>query len=148
MTIVITSRNKITGGNEMKQSKKTIFIFSLILLLGLTSKVVAAEWESYNDESWSTKERPCTRASMKSFSPRTTYVGKKIAIRGSGFGEESGEVIFSENVKAKIISWSSRRIWVTVPEGAITGTVKVVKNCPSGRFEVSQPIAIGNPPSD
>ena len=145
----------------MKRSQKTILTFSLILLLGSTSKVVGAEWESYNDESWQsqksgtyndeswrTKERPCTRSSMKTFSPQTTYVGKKIAIRGRGFGKESGEVIFSKNIKAEIVSWSSRRIWVIVPEGAITGTVKVVKNCPSGRFEVSQPIKIGKPTAD
>jgi hypothetical protein len=145
----------------MNQSKKIVLIISLILLIGAQTRIVLTDWESYNDESWqsqkpntysdeswSTKEWPCTRCSMKKFSPQTTFVGKKIAIRGEGFGNEPGEVIFSENVKAEIISWSFRRIWVLVPEGAITGTVKVVKNCPSGRFAVSQPIKIGNPTSD
>jgi len=127
----------------MKQCKKIILIFSLILLFGAMPRILWADWESYNDESWRMKEKPCSYAKMKTFSPQTTYVGEKIAIRGKGFGKDPGEVIFSENVPAKIISWSTQRIWVLVPEGAVTGDVKVIKTCPSGSFGVSQYIKIG-----
>ncbi len=85
---------------------------------------------------------------MLTFSPQTRNVGKKMSIRGRGFGNDPGEVIFSKNVPAKIVSWSPRRIWVIVPEDAVTGNVEVIKTCPSGKFNAFQPIKIVKPKSE
>ncbi len=126
----------------MKQYKKTIFYISLVLLFGVVSRIVWAEGVNYYDESRQTKKLPCSQYFMKPIRPPITSVGNKIAIRGKGFGKDTGEVIFNENIPAKIISWSNLRISVLVPEGATTGNVKVIKTCPSGKWEVSQHIKI------
>jgi len=141
----------------MKLCKKTILILSLFLLFGVMDSMVRAEGESLNDESWQSqkpgtyrdeswkmKEIPCEKCYIKPVSPQVTAVGEKIYIRGNGFGEKTGEVIFNNNVPAKIISWQNGRIWVLVPEGAVTGDVKVIKTCPSGKFEVPFYLKIEN----
>ncbi len=133
----------------MKHFKKTVLILFLILLFGAMPIIVWADaWEKDNDESSRMEKTKCTRARMKTIWPKTTSVGNKIAIRGHGFGGDPGEVIFNKNVPAKVISWSTRRIWVLVPEGAVTGNIKVIKTCPSGSFAVSQYIKIEKPKSE
>jgi hypothetical protein len=100
----------------------------------------------YNDKSWRPKKIPCPKPYIKQVKPKATFVGKEIVIDGRRFGEDLGEIIFNEDIPAEIVSWRDRQIEVLVPEGAITGNVKVIKTCTSGSGEFSRYIKIKSPP--
>jgi subtilisin family serine protease len=59
-------------------------------------------------------------------SPERGPIGSEVTIRGSNFKTSPGTVIFSQNLNAPVVSWSNEKIIVKVPEGAITGPVRVM----------------------
>jgi hypothetical protein len=85
--------------------------------------------------------RPCPKPLIKSIFPQIGKAGVLMIIQGEKFGAPPGEVVFTQKVitpldlldaaevKAKIVSWTYHRIWVTVPEAASTGPVFVRVHC-------------------
>jgi hypothetical protein len=83
----------------------------------------------------------CPKPFIKFISPWVGNPGMQVTIHGERFGAPRGEVIFTERinspldlifahpVKAKIASWTYRRIWVIVPQSAATGPVFVKIHC-------------------
>ncbi|MCK4792764.1 MAG: S8 family serine peptidase, partial [Desulfobacteraceae bacterium] len=58
-------------------------------------------------------------------SPDKGPVGSEVAIRGTNFRETAGHVLFEDNLEAPIISWTNEKIICQVPEGAVTGSIRV-----------------------
>jgi subtilisin family serine protease len=58
-------------------------------------------------------------------SPGTAAVGGQVTIRGAGFGNTTGQVLFDPDVEAAIISWRNDKIVCVVPESAFSGPVRV-----------------------
>jgi hypothetical protein len=75
------------------------------------------------------EEKPCPKPYIKTLSPKAAKVGDEIKIRGSRFGKEQGGVTFAPGVRAPIQEWTFKKIFVIVPEGAITGPVFVKTHC-------------------
>ncbi len=57
--------------------------------------------------------------------PAKGSVGSQVTLRGSGFGTVQGTVLFEGGLPAEIVSWDHETIVVKVPEGAVTGGVRV-----------------------
>lgn len=60
-----------------------------------------------------------------SISPERGPVGSNITIRGSNFKTVTGRVIFEGGIEAPVSFWSNEKIIVQVPDGAITGLIRV-----------------------
>lgn len=60
-----------------------------------------------------------------SISPERGPVGSNITIRGSNFKTITGKVIFEGGIEAPVSFWSNEKIIVQVPQGAITGLIRV-----------------------
>jgi YD repeat-containing protein len=68
---------------------------------------------------------------ITSISPSSAGAGDTVTISGSGFGPTTGTnslVSFNTGVTAAIASWNSNQIVATVPQGSVTGPVKVYVN--------------------
>jgi hypothetical protein len=74
---------------------------------------------------------PCPKPYIKTISPGAAQAGDEVKIRGRRFGTEEGVVVFTPEVKAKIVNWTMHRIWVIVPESATSGPVVVRIPCGS-----------------
>jgi hypothetical protein len=86
-------------------------------------------------------EEACPKPYIKTIFPWVAKPGDLVKIQGQGFGVQRGEVVFTEgvnspmelifapSVKAEIVSWTYRRIWVIVPKSAATGHVFVRIPC-------------------
>jgi len=72
---------------------------------------------------------PCPKPYIRVVSRKAGLPGGQIEIRGSRFGTEPGEVIFSRNVKAEVLKVTNTKIWVIVPQTATTGRVSVSIPC-------------------
>jgi len=72
---------------------------------------------------------PCPQPYIDSLFPRSGTAGDTVFVRGARFGRERGQVVFPPRVSADVLSWSHRRIEVTVPEGAASGPVTVKVSC-------------------
>jgi hypothetical protein len=102
------------------KAKYLLVIFSLCMIsLLLPYSVGTAEEE----------EGPCPKPYIKAIFPKTGKSGDQLKIRGRRFGTETGEVIFTTEVKAEIVNWTMHRIWVLVPESAASGPVVVRLPC-------------------
>lgn len=77
------------------------------------------------------EEGPCPKPYIKAIFPRAGTPGEQVKIRGKRFGTEPGEVIFSNDVKAEIVSWTMRIIWAIIPESATSGPVVIRVQCGS-----------------
>jgi hypothetical protein len=75
------------------------------------------------------KKQPCPKPYITSIFPFLASPGTRVKIQGMWFGRERGEVIFSNDKKAEIVSWTLRRIWVIVPKSSSTGPVIVKIPC-------------------
>jgi hypothetical protein len=53
------------------------------------------------------------------------FVGEKVKITGINFGKEKGKVMFDDWTRAEILSWSKKKIYIRVPDIAVTKTYKV-----------------------
>lgn len=62
---------------------------------------------------------------ITSLSNNSAPVGEEIEINGSGFGDQAGEVRFNE-ISCASKTWTSKKIFVDVPEGAESGKVSIV----------------------
>jgi hypothetical protein len=64
---------------------------------------------------------------ITSFTPDSGVTGTTVTITGSGFGDDPFHlaVSFANNVAATIVSVSDTQIFVTVPAGAVSGTITV-----------------------
>jgi hypothetical protein len=101
-------------------------VYGIILILGLTLYL------SYGLEDLCAAEEekePCPKPYIDTLNPKAAKPGEKIKIRGNRFSHEEGKVVFSPDVKAEILEWNYKRIWVDVPEGANTGFVFVSAVC-------------------
>ena len=49
-----------------------------------------------------------------------------VSILGSSFDNTTGRILFSDNIDAEIISWRNDKIVCRVPEGAVSGQVRVL----------------------
>jgi len=63
--------------------------------------------------------------------PGAVPVGRDITLRGRGFGAEPGHVLFTGKLTTAQI-WSDTHIIVTVPDGAVDGTIRIRR--PDGVF--------------
>lgn len=59
-------------------------------------------------------------------SPEAATEGDQVTLRGSRFRNTPGRVLFESNVEGPVISWTNEKILCQVPEGAVSGIVKVV----------------------
>ncbi|MEJ5347088.1 MAG: S8 family serine peptidase [Desulfosoma sp.] len=57
--------------------------------------------------------------------PQRAPVGSQIILRGTGFGQAQGAVIFGGNVQGSVVAWGDEKIVVKVPEGAFSGDIIV-----------------------
>ena len=76
-------------------------------------------------------KNPCPPSYIKLVSPRAAAVGATVSLQGWRFGKDAGQVIFSNGVSAKIISWRYQNIDVEVPDGAVSGNIAVISACGS-----------------
>lgn len=97
-----------------------VFVICMVSFLLLYRTGVAEE-----------EQGPCPKPYIKAIFPRAATPGEQVKIRGKRFGTETGEVIFSNGVKAEIVSWTMRIIWVIVPESATSGPVVIRVQCGS-----------------
>jgi RHS repeat-associated protein len=68
---------------------------------------------------------------ITSISPSSAGAGDSVTISGSGFGPTTGTnslVSFSSGITAATTSWNSNQIVAVVPQGSVTGPVKVYVN--------------------
>ena len=89
------------------------------------------------------EKEACPKPYIKNIFPWAAKPGELVKIQGRGFGFERGEVIFAEKsvpplglifspeVKAEIVNWTFKRIWVIVPKSAESGPVFVRVSCGS-----------------
>ena len=61
-----------------------------------------------------------------SISPVKGSVGSTVTIRGSNFKNTAGTVLFGGDITAPVTSWGNDKIAVKVPDGALTGPVRVL----------------------
>jgi subtilisin family serine protease len=59
-------------------------------------------------------------------SPEAATEGDQVTLRGSRFRASPGKVVFEPNVEGSVVSWTNEKILCQVPEGAVSGIVKVV----------------------
>ena len=71
----------------------------------------------------------CFKPYIDTLYPGGGLDGDQVKVRGKRFGQEKGEVIFNPGIKAEVVSWTNRRINVTVPKGATSGPVTVSVPC-------------------
>jgi len=76
-------------------------------------------------------EGPCPKPYIKTIFPGAAQPRDQVKIRGRRFGTEEGAVVFTPEVKAEIVNWTTHRIWVIVPEAATTGPVVIRLPCGS-----------------
>ena len=76
-------------------------------------------------------KNPCPPSYIKLVSPRAAAVGATVSLQGWRFGKDAGQVVFSNGVPAKIISWRYQNIDVEVPDGAVSGNIAVISACGS-----------------
>ncbi len=57
--------------------------------------------------------------------PQKAHIGSQIILRGTGFGQTQGTVIFGGNVQGSVVAWGNEKIIVKVPEGALSGEITV-----------------------
>ena len=74
-------------------------------------------------------EGGCGTPKIRKLVPDEGYTGEQVTIKGKKFGDEAGLVAFYPGVSAAITAWSDEQIEVTVPDGAETGWVIVLKRC-------------------
>jgi hypothetical protein len=126
---------------------KTILYAALICLFVLLQGIAiptqappafALESESLNSEkpppeasSDEDANNPCPQSYIKLVSPRSAAVGATVSLQGWRFGKDAGQVMFSNGVSAKIISWRYQNIDVEVPAGAVSGNITVITACGS-----------------
>lgn len=67
-----------------------------------------------------------TRPKIFRINPDRANAGSQIAILGANFQDTAGQVYFTGNINARIISWRNDKIVCEVPEDAISGDVWVV----------------------
>ena len=60
------------------------------------------------------------------FNPERGRIGSEVAILGAGFQNTQGRVFFADNIQAHVISWRNEKIVCRVPEGAVSGDVRVI----------------------
>ncbi len=73
--------------------------------------------------------------------PEKAPHGAWVTLRGAAFGSTSGAVVFAGNVQGEVAFWSDEKIVVTVPQGALSGDVRVRSaqgESPPVWFEVSE----------
>lgn len=80
--------------------------------------------------------------SISSFSPAYADFGQEVTITGENFASDAGDntVTFAEGVEATVESASSTELTVTVPEGAVDGSISVETD--GGSAESSESFAI------
>lgn len=83
--------------------------------------------------------------SIDNIDPLTGGVGDSINITGSGFGDtQAGSVVSLNGKQMEIVFWSDSSITVRIPEGAVSGSIRVTVG---GEFdEYSSPFQVGNKP--
>ena len=72
---------------------------------------------------------PCPKPYIRVISPKAGLPGDRVGIRGRRFGTEKGNVFFSPSVEAEVLEWTNTKIWVIVPQSAISGNVTVSAPC-------------------
>jgi hypothetical protein len=75
------------------------------------------------------KKDPCLAPFINTINPNAAAPGEEVRIRGRRFATEKGEVTFTPDIKAEIVEWKNSRIWVIVPQSAVTGPVTVTVHC-------------------
>ncbi|MEM6895493.1 MAG: IPT/TIG domain-containing protein [Bacteroidota bacterium] len=74
---------------------------------------------------------------IESFSPQSAFAGEQVTINGTGFGQlPIGIQVFFGDVEAQVVSASSTKIVVVVPEGAISAPIRLVSGGTSAVSEV------------
>jgi hypothetical protein len=84
--------------------------------------------ESLNSEDAEAKS-PCPRSDIKRVIPGAAKVGDTISLQGWRFGNDSGQVMFPDEVPAQISSWRNNCIDVIVPKEAKSGRISVTSAC-------------------
>jgi hypothetical protein len=109
--------------------KKVIVILGLFLMVGLfpCSSKIPGKATAQEEPS----QPPCPTPYIKLIKPKAALQGEEVSIRGRRFGEDQGQVFFSNETTAEIISWRNNRITVIVPENAVTGIVTIKRTCGS-----------------
>jgi hypothetical protein len=103
-------------------AQKIIAVTAMIFVIALT--------ESCTDRGADPPAPPVVPTITGVF-PESLRVSEVVEIRGTGFEryEQSYAVVFSNNVSASVyLHWEDTEIRCVVPQGAITGTVRVQKN--------------------
>lgn len=105
--------------------KHNYILWSIILIVGFLLYSLSGLKGVYAEE----EEKPCPIPYVDTLLPRAAMPGEKIKIRGNRFGKKQGSVTFSPGIKAPILKWMNKRIWVTVPQNSATGPVFVATSC-------------------
>ncbi|WP_318343262.1 Ig-like domain-containing protein [Flagellimonas baculiformis] len=98
--------------------------FTKITVISLTISLL---WACGKDDS---PEGPYDlNPTIASFEPTSGKVGMEVVLSGKDFGSNpSKNIVKFGNVEAKIKMASVQKIWVEVPEGAVTGKISVTAN--------------------
>ncbi|WP_036381195.1 IPT/TIG domain-containing protein [Muricauda sp. MAR_2010_75] len=118
--------------------KKIAFLASIVFCMGLTILSCSKE----NGPNEPTQQGP----KINSFSPTEGIVGTTIWIQGSNFGAtKAANTVKIGNITATVTSTSATEIFITVPEGAVSGNISVTvggKTDTGGTFTVTEEKAI------
>lgn len=78
-----------------------------------------------------------TSVVITSVSPKAGPVASQVTVSGAGFGTTQGTSTISfNNTAATVSTWGDTQIVATVPSGATTGAVKVVKGGVNSNIDV------------
>ncbi len=62
---------------------------------------------------------------ISTVTPSEGPTGSRLRISGRNFGDEPGQVIFPVGRKARVIDWSDTVVYCSVPDGAVSGGVRI-----------------------
>jgi hypothetical protein len=105
-------------------TKKCTIIFGVLFLISLMLLPFVV-----HDAGAEQGKEPCLEPYIATIVPSAGKPGEQVRIRGRRFGRNQGEVVFSPDIKAEIVTWKNSRIWVIVPSSAKSGPVTVSVPC-------------------
>ncbi len=116
--VLVDVTEHVTGGGSG---------LTLQVPLDLEPKVYAVhvEREGFRTECLSLKVAAAPEPEITSVNPGLAEVGDTVVLEGEDFGEAPGRVIFRPLLEAEVSEWSNERIEAVVPEGTLTGGIRV-----------------------
>ncbi|MBN2468957.1 MAG: hypothetical protein JXD19_12495 [Deltaproteobacteria bacterium] len=103
-----------------------VLLLGIILLPGFLLMTFSEGKYAYGAEE---SEEPCPKPYINSIAPKAALPGEEVTIRGNRLGTKQGSVVFAPDIKAQIVKWTYKKVWVTVPQEAQSGPLYIISSC-------------------